>query len=124
MKLSTIVSIAIGHLCISPVWSVNHLTDAQSSLVTHARSGHFIAAPEFSALVQWADQEAIYSYYGFEDIEHYASKERQELVSEIGALMHSPSKAEQFMQDLATSGLPEAIQNKILSLAYINLSNS
>lgn len=123
MKLLTIVAVTIGHLCISSVWSVSHLTDAQSSLVTYARSGHFIAAPEIAALVQWADQEAIYSYYGFEDIEHYASKERQELVSEIGALMHSPSKAERFMRDLESSGLSEAMQNKILSLAYINLSN-
>lgn len=124
MKLSTIVAVTVGHLCISPVWCVNHLTDAQSSLVTHARSGHFIAAPEIAALVQWADQESIYSYYGFKDIEHYASKERQELVSEIGALMHSPLKTEQFMRDLATSGWSEAMQNKILSLAYINLLNS
>lgn len=124
MRKLRVIYALIPQLVLFSVNGTHVVTDAQHSLLSNVRGGHFIAGPEHTELVKWADASNLYQEYGFEDIEHISPVDAEAIAKEIGSILHDSLKAQQFLKELSESGLDRATRNKLLILAYINLSGS
>lgn len=95
------------------------------SLVRHAQRGEFVFSPDLMALIDWADKEGIYAYYGVSDIAHLNEEDRQAIIDDLRSMLNVEEPIlREFLSSLYHSNTDHVTANKILLILFAYLNDS